>query len=273
MDITNAVLDHLNQIAESEGVNVIFACESGSRAWEFASRNSDYDIRFIYGAPINQYITVGTIDTQIQKHVTIDGIGELDFVGWDIGKALALYKNANPQLMEWLQAPIYKDTRNLRDQLLEYLPKFYLRERCYHHYLGMARHNFDEYVLKRESAKIKKYLYILRSLWACNYAVNVQLPMPIPIKFSELRSHPNTPKPDAEIDRIFDIKVNRPAENVSITRSSEIDDYIMGEIMRLEMLRNDWEKLEHRKLTPEQWREEENERIATLDQVFWEMVT
>ncbi len=38
----------LRAIEEQEQVRILYACESGSRAWGFASHNSDYDVRFLY---------------------------------------------------------------------------------------------------------------------------------------------------------------------------------------------------------------------------------
>ena len=42
------ILKELNEIEKNNDVKVIYACESGSRAWGFASEDSDYDVRFIY---------------------------------------------------------------------------------------------------------------------------------------------------------------------------------------------------------------------------------
>lgn len=46
--IQNVIEEQLKEIEEKENVKIIYCVESGSRAWEFASPDSDYDVRFIY---------------------------------------------------------------------------------------------------------------------------------------------------------------------------------------------------------------------------------
>ena len=52
MDISskmqNVIEEQLKEIEEKENVKIIYCVESGSRAWGFASPDSDYDVRFIY---------------------------------------------------------------------------------------------------------------------------------------------------------------------------------------------------------------------------------
>ena len=42
------ILEHIQDIEREQDVKVLLAVESGSRAWGFESRNSDWDVRFIY---------------------------------------------------------------------------------------------------------------------------------------------------------------------------------------------------------------------------------
>ncbi len=52
------ILASLDHIEEDEQVRIFYACESGSRAWGFASRDSDYDVRFLYVHHPNWYLSV-----------------------------------------------------------------------------------------------------------------------------------------------------------------------------------------------------------------------
>jgi len=52
------IISELQAIEARHGVSVIFACESGSRGWGFASPDSDYDVRFIYVHRLAWYLSV-----------------------------------------------------------------------------------------------------------------------------------------------------------------------------------------------------------------------
>lgn len=42
----NEIQIQLDLIESMENVRIVYACESGSRAWGFPSKNSDYDVRY-----------------------------------------------------------------------------------------------------------------------------------------------------------------------------------------------------------------------------------
>jgi predicted nucleotidyltransferase len=103
----NAAMRHkvqrqLTDVERRYGVRVLYACESGSRGWGFASPDSDYDVRFLYVHPLEWYLRVDAPRDVIE--LPIDD--ELDVCGWEWRKALGLLKGANPTLIEWLDSPV-----------------------------------------------------------------------------------------------------------------------------------------------------------------------
>ena len=101
------ILRKLHEIEIKENVKILFAAESGSRAWGFASPDSDYDVRFIYVRPKEEYLRLDTVKDVIE--VPINDV--LDINGWDLQKALRLLYKSNPTLFEWFSSPIiYMET-------------------------------------------------------------------------------------------------------------------------------------------------------------------
>ncbi|MBI5015719.1 MAG: nucleotidyltransferase domain-containing protein [Deltaproteobacteria bacterium] len=155
----------LSAVENAEGLRVLYACEAGSRAWGFASLDSDYDVRFLYVRPVAWYLSIDDRRDVVERPLR----GLLDVTGWDLQKALRLFRKSNPPLLEWLGSPIvYREAGPLAARLRELLPRYYSPRACLHHYLHMARGNFREY-LQGETVWLKKYLYVLRPLLACRW--------------------------------------------------------------------------------------------------------
>jgi predicted nucleotidyltransferase len=153
----------LLEIEETHGVKILFAVESGSRAWGFPSKDSDYDVRFVYVRKPNGYLSIDEKRDVIE--VPINDM--LDINGWDIRKALKLFRKSNPPLMEWLTSElVYWDNFGFRDELLQLREQVFSPRASLHHYLSMAKGNFREY-LQGDQVKIKKYFYVLRPILAC----------------------------------------------------------------------------------------------------------
>ena len=156
----------LEKIERNYEVEILMAIESGSRAYGFASKDSDYDIRFIYKNPLPWYITIENKRDVIEfKHTQFD----LDFAGWDIKKALYLLYKSNPSLLEWVSSPVYyKEIPDFQNKINDLIKRYYNPRSCFYHYLGLAEGHIRRYLkVNAETISGKKYFYILRAILSC----------------------------------------------------------------------------------------------------------
>lgn len=155
----------LKQIEADYEVRVLYACESGSRGWGFASPDSDYDVRFLYVHKPEWYLRVDTPRDVIEKPID----AELDLCGWEWRKALGLLKRANPTLVDWLDSPvIYRQDDKVMARVNEVSDFFFSPDRSRWHYRSMALKNFRQY-LQDDEVRLKKYFYVLRPLLAVRW--------------------------------------------------------------------------------------------------------
>ncbi len=165
--VTTEIHRRLDEIEKDFNVTILFACESGSRAWGFASSDSDYDVRFLYLSHPSWYLAVNLEEKRDVIETPIEGVWDVN--GWDLRKALRLYRKSNPPLLEWLQSPIvYKTCSSAAEKMRNLLPTFYSPPACMYHYLHMAQGNFRGY-LQSDTVRTKKYFYVLRPLLGCRW--------------------------------------------------------------------------------------------------------
>ena len=100
MDVT--IRRELQGVAEAEHVRILYAVESGSRGWGFASADSDWDVRFLYLRRPEWYLSIQR-RRDVLEFPLRDG---LDLSGWDLKKALGPFAKSNPPLPEWLRSSI-----------------------------------------------------------------------------------------------------------------------------------------------------------------------
>ncbi len=205
-DVRDEILRRLRAAEEEHSVKILYACESGSRAWGFASPDSDYDVRFIYARPKDWYLS---FDVETRRDVIeYPIVDEIDCSGWDLRKALYLFTRANGALLEWLVSPIrYIESGSFRSRLAELAPKAANRIALCYHYSHMARRNAREYLLK-DQVRLKKYFYVLRPLLAIRFIE--QYNHPPPIEFERLVDAVAPPDIVPGISRLLDIKRNLP---------------------------------------------------------------
>ncbi|PTQ89201.1 nucleotidyltransferase domain-containing protein [Agitococcus lubricus] len=223
----DSILAELQRIEAQYQVTILWACESGSRAWGFPSPDSDYDVRFIYAQKPSSYIRV--FDKRDVIEEPIDGL--LDISGWDIKKALGLLRKSNPALMEWLSSPIIYRQHAAIEPLRALAQASFLPLSSCHHYLSMARQDINKLVIGSD-IRLKKYLYMFRALLATQWVIanNNQPPM----AFIELVNR-FLPSGDIreQIDELLVLK-GQVLESEHIPPQEELDAYLLALFSRLE---------------------------------------
>jgi len=170
----------LENIEKERGVKIKYACESGSRAWGFASPDSDYDVRFLYTKPLEWYLSVS------EKRDTIDLMdGDFDAVGWELRKSLRLLKKSNVPAIEHLFSPIlYMGENDFVSELREIASECFSPIATMFHYLSMSKKYKEK--LRGETMKLKSLFYALRTSMAGMWILEHKT-MP-PVVFSEMLS-------------------------------------------------------------------------------------
>ena len=160
-------------------MKILHAVESGSRAWGFASPDSDYDVRFIYRREPGEYLRLESVRDTIEWQ--LDEV--LDINGWDIKKTLQQFHRGNATLFEWSNSPIVYKTTEEWHQIYEQVKCCFSKKAAINHYYGTANNTYLQY-LTGEQIKYKKYFYALRPLLACRYIENFdRIP---PVRFEQL---------------------------------------------------------------------------------------
>ncbi|MEZ0004793.1 putative nucleotidyltransferase [Flavobacterium sp. 28YEA47A] len=215
------ILDKLKTIEKEKGVEILFACESGSRAWGFASPDSDYDIRFIYKHDLDYYLSLWEQPDVIEFMTEED----LDGSGWDLRKAVKLLAKSNATLLEWLHSPvIYYRNETFMKEILPLAEACFSPVACLHHYLGTTKNFMD--VCSVEKVKLKSYFYALRTALAGKWIIEKNT-FP-PVAFAELL--PIAPiEVQEKIAELLDIKAQQD-EGYLHPKEVLITDFLMETI-------------------------------------------
>ncbi|WP_392563803.1 nucleotidyltransferase domain-containing protein [Orbus wheelerorum] len=172
----NRIKQQLRDIELQHQITILYACESGSRAWGFPSPNSDYDVRFIYVHPRNKYLSIDDPAAQLTFPIN----DELDFHGWDLKKTLQLIRKSNTTPFEWLQSPIIYQQHPAISASLWALCQHYFNARGnIYHYLGIAKSALQ--TGDGLQIGIKKLFYVLRPLLSAKWCLEKQQIAPMAI--------------------------------------------------------------------------------------------
>jgi uncharacterized protein len=232
-DVHAEIMRRLARAEAEHDVRILLAIESGSRAWGFASPNSDYDVRFIYAHAPRWYQSVDLEERRdVIEYAIVD---DIDLNGWDVRKALRLFWKSNPAFAEWIQSPIrYIERGGFGTGARALLPKVYSIESGMYHYRSMAKTTERAY-LRDDQVSLKKYFYALRPLlsvlWLERYAA------PAPIEFHALlHLIDDRPALRADIDALLERKRTAPEMGVGAPVPS-INAFVEEQLTRLEAMR------------------------------------
>lgn len=243
LQVRDTILEKIKEIEDKENVRVIMAIESGSRAWGFASPDSDYDVRFVYVRPLDDYLRLEGVRDVIEWQ--LDDV--LDINGWDIKKALQLMHDSNPTIFEWCASSIVYKNSVPFEKLKELRHSYFSCKKSLYHYWHMASDNYQKY-LQEEPIRIKKYFYVIRPLLAAKWIVdNGTQP---PMLFSELVEEELPDNLKDIISRLLDMKQKMPEIGIA-SKIKELDEFIENELVIIkkeadaaESVKNDWEPLD-----------------------------
>jgi uncharacterized protein len=227
------ILAVLKQIEEDYDFKIVFASDAGSRALGFSSEESDYDLRFIYIHKPEWYLTIDQHKDvlEVPKHdeLSIQVDPRLDVSGWEITKALRLYRKSNPSMLEWLNSKIvYCNEHGMAAKLKSIQHDFFSPKPYVIHHLNLVKKNFIS-LQKNEKIKIKLYLYVLRSIMAAKWIEKYQS-VP-PLDFKELLMI----LPDCRVkEEAKKLLLSKQAWEYYINKTLIINEFVIEEIDRIE---------------------------------------
>jgi predicted nucleotidyltransferase len=225
--IHEIIEEKLLAIEKDHDVKILYAVESGSRAWGFESADSDYDVRFVYAHNKNWYLNILPKRDVIEYPI----VNEFDYSGWDLRKTLFLVNKSNPVLFEWLQSPIVYYRDNYFYAIMKQLAKEYFSPKSsVYHYLHMAGGNYRQY-LKADEIKIKKYFYVLRPILACMWIEKKKEPPPM--EFEKLLTLIEEKELLNKIAELLDKKKSGIGLGIE-PKVKKINEFIEGSLMHFE---------------------------------------
>ena len=221
-EITLSIKEKLSQIEQRENIRILYACESGSRAWGFASPDSDYDVRFVFVRPIEDYLRVKELPDYIDAELN----EVYDINGWDLKKFCKQLYKSNPVIFEWADSPIVYRTTSEWKHVKANMQDFVLQVAMIHRYRGMAKSNVRSNFATSEVV-LKKYLYVLRPVLACVWIMQKHT-VP-PTEFMKLVEEVLPEELKVLVDELLAVKM-KSGERDKGARISQIDLFIESKL-------------------------------------------
>ena len=219
------ISEELLAVERERDVRVLFAVESGSRAWGMASEDSDYDVRFVYARREEDYLRLEDVRDTIEWRLD----ETYDVVGWDLCKFLRLMRGSNPTVFEWLESPIvYRESPAFDEVRGKALECFSCKASAFH-YLGMAKGEEKVYS-KADRVSAKTYLYAMRAVLAARWVLDRGTPAPM--GFRDLVDAVLDVEMAPTVDRLLGVK-SGGSEKCEISHMADLEGWIAEELASL----------------------------------------
>lgn len=230
-DVKTVIEREMQYYEKEHNIKILFAIENGSRAWNMASKNSDYDVRFVFKRNVEDYISLikqkDVIETFFdENYQPCSGDKVLfDIVGFDIIKFMGLLSKSNPTSIEWLMSDIiYWGSNDLT--IKQYIKENFNPKTLIYHYISLCRKHYNRYINENKKVTHKMYLYMMRGLLNALYVyVNDKIP---PLDFTktvELLKTEISTEVYETVKEIIRIK-SSGLEKDTIERFDILDDFI-----------------------------------------------
>lgn len=220
--------NRLAKVVSEDGIRLLMAVESGSRAWGFPSPDSDYDVRFIYVRPWQDYVTLRPIRDVVERPI----VDDFDVNGWDIRKTLGLLLKHNAVVAEWLNSPIRYVTDDPAVERLAAFADRHFDPRGYAlHYASLGSNNVKRWSADAVTLPAKRYFYALRPA-LCVRALRMMPDRRPPMRLQDLMAIVDLPPQlTTQIDELVALK-SQKREKAGTTRSAELEALIIDELSR-----------------------------------------
>ena len=202
---------------------MLYAAEAGSRARGIASEHSDFDVRFIYIRPREDYLRLEEVRDVLE--LPVDEVWDLS--GWDLSKTLRLLHGGNTQIFEWLNSPIVYWDRDFSDRFRYLLDRYFSPKTMAHYYLNVGQSHMKR--AQGSEVKVKVYLYIAQYLLGAKYVLEHRA-FP-PMDFRTLIGSLPTPVRE-EVEALLRQKLHHPEQPLTQPREA-LYDYFAREAEQL----------------------------------------
>lgn len=231
------IADLLKELEKEHNITILFAVENGSRAWGMDSKDSDYDVRFVFYRPLKDYISLNkpdevitaAFDENLQPHEVQGSL--VDMSGFDIFKYLKLLSASNPTTIEWLNSPIvYLGDNNI--SLKSYVATNFSQEKLFYHYFSLFKNSYKLDIDDKQDITYKRYLYAMRGLLSALYVLKFNKIPPLLMRETVKAMQNDMPSElVTKLNEVIEIK-SQGLEKEKVLRIPVFDEYFADALNR-----------------------------------------